>query len=175
MHYTLYHGTKYSNALKIIEMSKFIPKNKDTHYLGQGIYFYDNPNNASRWIKGYYKGFVGAILRVEIDVDDKDVLDLRNEYHRKRAEHILKDVMQAFPFNPQHDTQETSLKKLRCFMFDSLWKTTKCKLLISSVITNTLLWIMSVPDDHDLQYCVKDDSIIKTIVFSKKVEVGYIV
>lgn len=176
MQQTLYHGTEREKALKILKDNKFTSKYKAIHYLGQGVYFYDEPSKAERWIKNYYKGTSGVILKSEISVNDLDVLDLRKETHRKRAVHIIEDTGRVHIFNPNsNDDVETNFKKLRCYLFDCISEEIKCKLIISFLVINTVLWFLSVPDEKDLQYCVKDVSIIQETTFYRDISVRRIV
>jgi len=169
MDYILYHGTANSNAENIIQTGKFIARHKEIHYLGQGIYFYETPKRAENWIKVFY-GSCGVVLRANISVDSNDILDLRKKEHRKRVVSIVKQLKQLTPYNIEQQDIETNFKKYRCFLYDCISLETKCKLLISNVINSSELWALSVPDEKDLQYCVKDNSIITSVSMFREVK-----
>jgi hypothetical protein len=44
-----FHGTEYRNLNKIIS-NEFIPYKRLDHWLGQGIYFYENFDLAKWWV-----------------------------------------------------------------------------------------------------------------------------
>ena len=91
MQLTLYHGTNSVAARQILRDSVYKTRYKDIHYLGQGIYFYDNDASAEKWIKIFYSGN-GVILENEILVDDEDVFDMRKRTYREKAIEIVKEI-----------------------------------------------------------------------------------
>jgi hypothetical protein len=81
----LYHGNTESAINEIIGKdkipTKFISKG-ETHYLGDGCYFYDDPIQAQVWAimkvnRNYkYKGQNWAVLKCVIEYDDDNYFDL---------------------------------------------------------------------------------------------------
>ena len=52
----MYHGTDLETGKVIIDSQKMEPSRGDHHWLGDGIYFYDNEKYAFRWIVIKYTG-----------------------------------------------------------------------------------------------------------------------
>ncbi|MCI8459443.1 MAG: hypothetical protein HFE46_07250 [Clostridia bacterium] len=173
MQLTLYHGTNNVAAQQILRENKYIACKKYIHYLGQGIYFYDNESKAERWIRIYYSGN-GIILKNEILVNNSDVFDMRNHAHRKQAIGIVKDVQSKFVLTKDTVDDIEYIQRKRCFLYDAISKETACKLLIGFVVTNNSLWELSCPEEKELQYCVKDASIIKKILYMRNVGVSIV-
>ncbi len=84
---TGYHGTTKENAKIIIESNKFLKSNSEEDWLGPGIYFYNNIENAYEYnMRNYnypnidYDKFINetSILKVDIHCDEKNILNLNN-------------------------------------------------------------------------------------------------
>lgn len=174
MKYTLYHGTKRDAARQILQDKEYNRQYKDIHYLGQGIYFYDKPKKAENWIRIYYENF-GTILQSIVSVEDGYIFDLRRADHRKKASSIVRKIRDTKVLMKSDSSDIECMKRKRCFLFDYISEHEKCKLLISLVSTNLDLWELGVPEKGDLQYCVKDVSIIKETSYYRDVPVRQIV
>ena len=173
MQLTLYHGTDNYAAQQILRDNVYISCRKDIHYLGQGIYFYDNDSAAAKWIRVFYKG-LGTILENEIVVNDEDVLDTRIPSHQKKAIAVVVELSKKKILALSNKNDADYDRKRRCFLFDAIAAEYGCKLLISKVITDNALWALSIPASVDLQYCVKDKSIIKKISLLRNVGVSIV-
>lgn len=173
MQLTLYHGTNSVAARQILRDSVYKTRYKDIHYLGQGIYFYDNDASAEKWIKIFYSGN-GVILENEILVDDEDVFDMRKRTYREKAIEIVKEIRDKNILTKASYDDSEYYNKRRCFLYDIISKESNCKLLISIVFTHQGLWELGYPQKGDLQFCVKDPSIVKQISFFRNVGVGIV-
>ncbi len=82
-----YHGTTKENAKKIIKDNRFLKSNSEEEWIGPGIYFYDNIENAYEYnMRNYnyfnmdYKKFISEtnILKANIECDEENILNLNN-------------------------------------------------------------------------------------------------
>ncbi len=57
----LYHGTTNDSAKKILEEKRFKKSTGDRHWLGDGVYFYEDMILAYRWLWIVYNGAFGTL------------------------------------------------------------------------------------------------------------------
>jgi len=109
-----YHGTEYSNRQKIIN-NGFLFNRRDDHWLGQGIYFYDNFELAKWWVS---KKTYCTVFKVKIQVDSIFFLDLDTkagmDYFLKEVQAILDGLNFGVTL-----TEDNKYKNL-CFVLDLL-------------------------------------------------------
>lgn len=69
--YIGFHGTNINSAEKILKENRFRPSTKPDEWLGKGIYFFADPQDAMWWCRAYKRleEKDSAILRVEIKAD----------------------------------------------------------------------------------------------------------
>lgn len=120
MELILYHGTDLDIANKIVQ-SKFSYKSSPYHWLGNGIYFYMDKPLAKWWTSNPSKTFgtkvkVPAIVKTTIQVEEKNILDLRNfkTYHdiAEEFERIFTEL-----YIPHHK-KIISEVQIKCIFFD---------------------------------------------------------
>lgn len=84
-----YHGTTRINAEKIVKEQRFVESNRNTEWLGKGVYFFAYIAHAKWWTThGRYSKQTTAVLDADLkymdeqilDLDDPDVLDFVNEF-----------------------------------------------------------------------------------------------
>mgnify|MGYP001486714024 CR=1 FL=1 len=84
---TLFHGNTRKAIDEIISLQYFPEKFKstgDTHYLGDGFYFYRDPVQAEVWARmkvnrnTTYKGEDWAVLKCRVSIEEEQFLDLDN-------------------------------------------------------------------------------------------------
>ncbi len=100
----LYHGTESKNSDKILLEKCFMPSEGDKHWLGDGIYFYDDNFLAYRWLwLKYYKKSPKSneelfenytILEAKVRCEQSKVYDLRKFKYRKDYEKIKKMILE---------------------------------------------------------------------------------
>ncbi|AAB98351.1 hypothetical protein MJ_0359 [Methanocaldococcus jannaschii DSM 2661] len=90
---TLYHGTDRKSAEKIMESKEILPSQGDNHWLGDGIYFYEEEFHAFKWIwykeknrNRLLKNF--AIIKAEVICEESRIFDLTKIEHK-----LLFDMM----------------------------------------------------------------------------------
>jgi len=78
MEITFYHGTIEEYGRKIYEGESFQFSDGEEHLLGKGVYLYDDPKHAAVWakMKAKYNSGKAMILKVMVDVNEDDYLDL---------------------------------------------------------------------------------------------------
>ena len=90
MFLTGYHGTTLDNANKIINEGSFLLSNSDKDWLGSGIYFYFNINDALAWRNT--EAIFHSVISVEpdefLDIDTKTGADIFNNM----IEYIIESV-----------------------------------------------------------------------------------
>lgn len=84
-----YHGTTRNNAEKIVVEQRFCESNRDTEWLGKGVYFFAYIAHAKWWTThSRYSKHITAVLDADLkyadeemlDLDDPDVLDFVDEF-----------------------------------------------------------------------------------------------
>lgn len=116
---TLYHGTDLE-AAKEIEKDKFTVKKNPKHWLGNGIYFFTDKALAKWWTSGPTKKFgtevkEPAILEVTVEVDEKNILDLRQFEQYSELAKQYRIFLEMFI---EHGVQKISDERFRCLFFD---------------------------------------------------------
>lgn len=81
--FRLYHGNTEKVVNEIVKSNQLLDKYRsegDSHYLGNGFYFYDDPVQAMVWakmkVKNRYKDQRWAVLECVINVEEEGILDL---------------------------------------------------------------------------------------------------
>lgn len=102
-----YHGTSRENEIKILKDGFKESKSNQGHWLGKGIYFYENIYYAIEWgiiyflndNKAVYDEYKEkcAIIEAKIDIDDFEVLDLNDPIGYKYYLEIEKNIKERFP------------------------------------------------------------------------------
>lgn len=174
MLYQLYHGTKKEKAEKILRDNKFVFRTSKKHYLGNGVYFYDNCKKAYWWPIIFYKieKEQSRVLKVDIVVDDKDILNFNcpddDLKFKKFVEEFKKSGYSLLKNTNEDDTFELARK--RCFFIDSFCDEYPHKLVIGTVINDNFFAQFGIIVDPDLQFCVRDPNIIKKIEMENSYE-----
>lgn len=94
--YQAYHGTDEQSAARIMVGKAFTPSKGDRHWLGDGIYFFENDKTgAVRWcllIKKCKPKEV-RVIEVTIRVDDENVFDLTRVDHFETFHKIAQELI----------------------------------------------------------------------------------
>ena len=132
---TVYHGTDYSVAQKI-QKEYFTIKQNKFHWLGNGIYFYQDKDLAKWWASSPSKRFGTeiinpAIISAEINLKKANLLDLRTlKGYRECAKCYseFSDIVCSY----YADDKAIDLERLRCCFFDYIMKKNDIDVIIGS-------------------------------------------
>jgi hypothetical protein len=98
-HLTLFHGNTEKVIDDTIAAGKCLSQYKSTgpkHYLGDGYYFYDDPEQARIWAlmkvtrNPIYLGQPWAVLKCEVEVEDGKIFDLDK---RKEQDFFFEEML----------------------------------------------------------------------------------
>ncbi len=132
-----FHGTKSSSANSIISNNFRIqkPKNTDNHWLGHGIYFYEDYELAEWWaeskiqahIKKYNIKDTSEVIKAKIVANN--IIDLDKPFELKRFSVYCEDIQKDFvrrgivlDFVMGDNTEKGQMKaaeRRRCFLLDN--------------------------------------------------------
>ncbi|MCM1297387.1 MAG: hypothetical protein NC311_17760 [Muribaculaceae bacterium] len=122
MNIKVFHGTDYNLALQIQD-SEFVVKKSDSHWLGNGIYFYVDEALAKWWTTNPTEKFGSsikdpAIIRSTISIDNSRILDLRK---RDDYERFIRweDEFNRLLIENRNDDLDWHI--YRCALFDSIF------------------------------------------------------
>ncbi len=114
MFLTGYHGTSLDSANRIINEGMFLSSDSDKDWLGSGIYFYFDINDAFVWRNT--EAILHSIIRVEpdevLDIDTGEGADIFN----KMIDYIIK--LDCIPKNAKVSVQEN-----QCALMRMIWDT----------------------------------------------------
>lgn len=117
-----YHGTSHENYLAIRNTQKFTYYNRENHWLGQGIYFFiEDKRKASWFVKAsssyHLKNKKKCVIKVEINVEKDDLLNLDTEDGRNKLNKFAKEVKNS-RMRIKKREGKTSNAELRCLLID---------------------------------------------------------
>lgn len=117
-----YHGTALGNVDNILE-NQFVASKRDDHWLGQGIYFYDDFELAKWWIEtklGIDPGMKYAVIAVNLNCQKEEFLDL--DHHEGIDFYLaqLEKILRQLNFGLRFKNDEKSRTKNMCFSLDLL-------------------------------------------------------
>jgi hypothetical protein len=125
----VYHGTDYEVAQIIISKGFKFKENKE-HWLGNGIYFYNDISLARWWTEKPTNKFgtdikVPGIVRCVLSVDNDRLLDLRKLDHyiwfSDRYKEFYEYVINSeIVIEKEEESKEFKTKQLRCAFCDFL-------------------------------------------------------
>lgn len=163
----LFHGTTVEAASKILNKQKFDKSNNEDDWLGKGIYFYENLNNAILYnIRKYYNAnkdyptyynlqYARKVLVIDVEYSDEDIVDF-NEIENLQK---LLGLWKMFYDRVKHNDEYKKLKYKDGYMINWLLENTDffkgCK-----IFKNTF--------NLDLRFRRKINKI-----FNKKTRIGY--
>ena len=135
-----YHATDSEFASKIVN-DKFVCRYNASHWLGNGIYFYQDVALAKWWTTNPSKQFGctinnPALVKCKISIDSNRVLDIRTlEGYNKYIEEFNNFFDIAYKYRPKGN-KKINFKKFRCIFFDYLFEQNKYDLLIAPFSAN---------------------------------------
>lgn len=156
---TGYHGTSQEAAEIIMESKQFLISNKNKEWIGKGIYFYPNINDAYEW------NDCEAILHVVIKVEQSEYLDIDTKEGQKIYNEIENVLLERFPEMISEKPQEN-----QCAVMNLLWNTyDDIKVVSASFATKrTLLPTLIDTRRRRKEVCVRSNNSIKVIQIIRK-------
>lgn len=140
-----YHGTSLTAAKRIIANGFEIREERDDHWLGQGIYFFNEDiEQAELWALRRYHGRKSAVIKADISIPRDKVLDL----HTREGLNYLSGYLE---FLEEEKGLKVRQSELDC--------TPKLACLVLSLIPKEEKWIIFktflVTSKYDKNYGLK--------------------
>lgn len=170
---SLYHGTELANAKKIIN-GEFKIKKNDEHWLGNGIYFYEDEPLARWWTTNPTTKFGTqqirrpAVIECQIEIAKQDILDLRCLEDYRLFCKIYKEVYLKQIIGNSSD-MPLEIKKLRCAFCDFIQDRYQYKMIVGTFYQPKQPYLPTRYGRHfkkfrlpyiEIQYSVFDNDII---------------
>lgn len=152
-----YHATNKANAKKILKKG-FMQSKGDKEWLGSGIYFYLNIQDALEWRR------CDTILCTFIKVGEKDILDIDSDKgKRKYLQATNKVIEKAKTLKIELDKDA---QKNQCAVVNLIWDLNKNIKLIESSLPKEKRKINTLfdPRKKRKEMCIRDKKMIKKII-----------
>lgn len=90
-----YHGTVKSKAEKILSSKNFIESSNDNEWLGHGIYFFADIENAIKWADERANRYKepAVVLSANIECISSNYLNLDYQANRNKVSSFIKDIL----------------------------------------------------------------------------------
>lgn len=88
----IYHGTSIKKADKIISENKMHYNPKPDHWLGNGIYFFENDYDAAKWWSKIHFHDNWIVLKYNLKIGEKELIDLDTLHGSKKFKEFCKKV-----------------------------------------------------------------------------------
>lgn len=163
---TGYHGTLDFKADLILK-SGFIHSNKDNEWLGFGIYFFTNFNDAESWAKNELrkeknrnKGYNSAVIEALVECDDASYcdLDVKSNFDIMFKEVI--DLLRGLKGRNSTNLTEAQMRCIACNWFAEKHKIKVYNFTFPRIYHNEI----GFPEIRlQQQFCVRESSILKSL------------
>lgn len=155
---TGYHGTSCESADNIIRTKEFKISQGNKEWLGNGIYFYVNYEDATRWTKSRQIENP-AVLHCLIEVQDDEFIDFDSDEGKKIVEQLKTALVVA-------GIKYESPQQNQCALMNLIWnKISKVKVLMGSFATQkSILPTLIDGRNKRKEFCVRSNEEIKSIV-----------
>lgn len=135
LEFTVFHGTDLSVATDIIN-NGFQCKLSDEHWLGNGIYFYEDFSLAQWWTKNKTKKFSmnitnPAIIECKIKIASDRVLNLCELNGFKLYTELLDSFFSIHEKLGIRPKECIDVKKMRCIFFNFIFEMNKIDMIIA--------------------------------------------
>lgn len=175
--YILYHGTA-KKYVKGILKGGFNISTSDTHWMGKGVYFYDEENRAYSFVKKVRKNATPSVLRAVLEVSKEKILNLvTNEEDKKKfanfiqaQEPTLNNSIRIKNCNMYNEKErDKCIFLIKCAIFDYYCNLNEIELAICEHNTHPgsykqlVMTSLFIKQDSEVQYCAKTLEIIKKI------------
>lgn len=158
-----YHGTTLKNAKKILKSKEFIPSNNSKDWLGKGIYFYTNIEDAFKWRNSE------VVLHTVIKIKENEYLDIDSE----KGNEIFNEILDLFD-NEYKGVMDTSdIQKNQCAIINAIWQANTELKVITCKFPKTSRRIVTLHDarEYRQEFCVRNNENIKIISIIKREDV----
>lgn len=156
-----YHGTTLSNANKILKDGKFKLSRSNTEWLGKGIYFYFDINDAYYWRENE------AIMHSVVKIDPSEYLDIDTQVGME----IFNDILE-FISKTQRESFKNSnnIQQNQCAVMKALWNSYPKLKVISASFPKERTKIKTLLDKRPRrkEFCVRNNNYIKYTQLIKK-------
>lgn len=119
-----FHGTSETIGQTICDTQTYVYKKNLTHWLGQGIYFFDeDPGSAKLWARFQVnEGEYGTILETTIEVESDNYLNLDSRDGLFRCHEYFAAVKHKLGEILNMSLEVADVKRMRCALFDLIPK-----------------------------------------------------
>lgn len=158
MYLTGYHGTSKEYAENILNNQRFLPSIGEKQWLGHGIYFYPNFEDALDWAKKYHFNNE-AVIHALIYVDDDEIID----FDTSEGKNLFHDIV--WLMGEQLNLSKTQIQKNQCIVCNAIWETNKKIKVLKAHFGKEQTHFRTLIDyrEQRLEFCVRDTSIIQGI------------
>lgn len=179
-----YHGTDMKCA-KNIEKNGFIFKKNEKHWLGNGVYFYQDYHLAKWWASNPSSVFGSRInrpatIKILIDVDNDNLMDLRkiNDYSQL-VKIYLHEFLPLVVNRKINISNPKDRKLIRCALFDYIHEQYNIQMVIGNFDLPKQKYLpkeyLAIKNKLDLSYtetqiCIFDTTVIKKIAVQEEVK-----
>ena len=138
-----FHGTSLNAANEIINSHKFNLSTGNKHWLGDGIYFYENINDAFAW-KGTDESSVAeVVLFAVLDIDKTRYLDLDSDEGKFLFKRAM-EIVAGLNINSKSTEQENQNAVMRV-----IWEESPHLIAISGSFANERRILKTLTDVRD--------------------------
>lgn len=171
MFITGYHGTTEEESQKILESNYFVPSEGEDNWLGNGIYFYSNLNDAYEWEKSE------VILHTIIKINRDEFLDIDTNEGKQVFNNVLKTLYSYISKNIETSTFDFSNKKIiknQCAVMNIIWDAYDELKVVAASFAKEKTKIKTLLDvrPRRREFCVKDNDCIVLIQKIRKGELN---
>lgn len=168
-----FHGTTRKKAQRIIRDGEFEVSTGNKHWLGTGIYFYTELDEALAWKGSNGRQNTDTVLMAIINVPDKYVMDIDDSSQRTKVSEFLKILEDSF------DHREGTLKingttqENQCALANMLWDDNPRLNVLIGRFRKGLRKAMTLTDVRPLrkEFCLRNGRYIRHIHVIKKEDV----
>lgn len=161
MFLTGYHGTSNTAADNIMKTGQFAKSMGDRQWLGDGIYFYDNLEDAYNWHNIQTGEAAEAIIHAVIKIKDNEYLYLNSEEGAKLIDGVIDYICASMKVK----VEEKYAQQNQCAVANMIWqRRTDLKVMAASFPTLRRK-MATMLDLRPLrrEFCVRDNSCIRYI------------
>ena len=150
MYISGYHGTSLVAAQSIVNDKKFEISCSDKEWLGNGIYFYFEINDAMEWRDSE------AIIHTIIQVNEDDYLDLDTDEGKKIIRRVKEHLKKEYALKLASD----SVQKNQCAIMKTIWTTNSNISVMEASFPKEPSIIKTLLDEREKrrEFCVRDNA-----------------
>lgn len=149
-----YHGTKMSSAESILRNHHYNLSNGEKDWLGSGIYFYYEIEDAYNWRD------TDAILHSIIRIEDREYLDIQSDEGKELFRKMCEVIYDAQ--GKQYSQQRDMAQKNQCAVINMVWDNSPEIKVISEEFPSEKNLVITLTDvrPRRREFCVRDNSCI---------------